>query len=160
MNNSVRMYATDDGSYLRIKLNELQVEQVKAISLWQPWASAISFGLKHYETRGWKTNYRGKLVICSARKNSKQQRQTYKEIKNKLAIETNWNDLPRGYAIAICDLTDCTFMTDDFIRTIKDVERECGDWQVGRYAWKLENIYIPKKPIPVTGKQGLWNFDL
>ena len=26
---------------------------MKAISLWQPWASAIAVGAKRYETRGW-----------------------------------------------------------------------------------------------------------
>jgi hypothetical protein len=51
--------------------------QIKAISLHQPWVSLIALGVKQFETRGWSTNYRGKLVICAAKKNSKQQQSQY-----------------------------------------------------------------------------------
>lgn len=40
---------------------------MKAISLWQPWASLMQTGAKTWETRSWKTNYRGPLVICSTK---------------------------------------------------------------------------------------------
>jgi len=33
-----------------------------AISIHQPWASLIAFGEKRYETRSWKTDYRGLLL--------------------------------------------------------------------------------------------------
>lgn len=36
---------------------------MKAISLWQPWASAIACGAKHIETRHWSMAYRGPLLI-------------------------------------------------------------------------------------------------
>jgi len=36
---------------------------MKAITLCQPWASAIAVGLKVYETRSWKTSYRGPLAV-------------------------------------------------------------------------------------------------
>ncbi len=42
--------------------------EFKAISLWQPWASLLVMGLKHWLNMSWKTDYRGKLVICSAKK--------------------------------------------------------------------------------------------
>ena len=41
--------------------------KIKAISLWQPWANLIAVGAKKYETRSWKTNYRGALLICASR---------------------------------------------------------------------------------------------
>ena len=44
------------------------IAQIKAISLHPPYASLIKMGLKHFETRSWPTNYRGKLVICAAKK--------------------------------------------------------------------------------------------
>src|SRR3972149_12240119 len=40
---------------------------MKAISLWQPWASLIAVGAKKYETRSWDTPYRGPLVICASK---------------------------------------------------------------------------------------------
>ncbi|BAY87775.1 hypothetical protein NIES267_72990 (plasmid) [Calothrix parasitica NIES-267] len=127
---------------------------LKAISLWQPWASLIELGLKHYETRSWKTKYRGKLLICSAAKSTKEQYQQYlkidSEVKLPLWDETNFL---RGYALAICDLVDCIDITPEFINQQSQIEMLCGDWQVGRYAWKLENIQPIAKPFAVKGKQ-------
>ena len=32
---------------------------MKAITVWQPWAWLLAAGIKHDETRSWRTNYRG-----------------------------------------------------------------------------------------------------
>jgi hypothetical protein len=128
----------------------------KAISLWLPWASLIPLGLKHYETRSWKTNYRGKLLICSAVKSTKDQYQQYLKICNEVELPP-WSDFLRGCAIAVCDLVDCVEMTAEFIGQQSQTEILCGDWQIGRYAWKLENIQPITEPFAVKGKQGLFN---
>jgi len=39
---------------------------MKAITLWQPWASLLACGAKQYETRSWPTNYRGPIAIHAA----------------------------------------------------------------------------------------------
>lgn len=36
---------------------------MKALSLWQPWATLIQVGVKWIETRSWRTAYRGPLAI-------------------------------------------------------------------------------------------------
>ena len=41
-------------------------EPVRALTLWQPWSSAVPLGLKTVETRGWSTKYRGVLLITAA----------------------------------------------------------------------------------------------
>ncbi|MBW4607733.1 MAG: ASCH domain-containing protein [Hassallia sp. WJT32-NPBG1] len=128
---------------------------LKAISLWQPWASLIPLGLKHYETRSWKTNYRGKVLICSTAINSKQHKQ-YLKICEQLQLPP-WENFPHGCAIALCDLVDCIEMTAEFISQQSTTEILCGDWQMGRYAWKLENIQGITEPLAVKGKQGLFN---
>ena len=63
-------------------------------------------------------------------------------------------------AIAVCDLTDCIEMTEEFIKQQTETEIICGDWQVGRFAWKLENVQPIDPPIPLKGQQGLWNVNL
>jgi hypothetical protein len=73
-----------------------QPDMIKAISLWQPWASFIPQGLKHYETRSWKTSYRGKLLICSTVENSKQYNE-YLKIYDKLQLPP-WQDFLHGQA--------------------------------------------------------------
>ncbi len=126
--------------------------------LWQPWASLIPLGLKHYETRSWKTNYRGKLLICSAAASSGQHKE-YLKICSEIELPP-WSDFPHGCAIAICDLVDCIEMTPEFIEQQSKTEILCGDWQVGRYAWKLENIELITEPFAVKGKQGLFNISV
>ncbi|NJO60323.1 MAG: ASCH domain-containing protein [Richelia sp. RM2_1_2] len=141
------------GEYSTTKSNT-----VKAVSLWQPWASLIELGLKHYETRSWKTLYRGKLLICSTAKSTKTQYQQYLKICNEVQLP-DWNEInfPYGYTIAICNLVDCIEMTPEFIAQQSQTEILCGDWQVGRYAWKLEKIQLITEPFTVKGKQGLFN---
>ena len=40
---------------------------MKAITIWQPWASLLVSGRKRYETRSWATSYRGPIAIHAAR---------------------------------------------------------------------------------------------
>lgn len=41
---------------------------MKAITLWQLWASLLACGAKKYETRSWATSYRGPIAIHAAKK--------------------------------------------------------------------------------------------
>ncbi|BAZ33613.1 hypothetical protein NIES4074_61270 (plasmid) [Cylindrospermum sp. NIES-4074] len=122
---------------------------IKAITIHQPWASLIGL-YKWYETRNRLTNYRGKIAIHAA---VEQEDSEY--------LYSGFEDLlPRknltfGAIIAIADLTDCIKMTEEFIAQQSPTERRCGNWNVGRYAWKLENVQILSEPIPARGMPGL-----
>ena len=39
---------------------------MKALTIWQPWASLLVSGQKKYETRSWATSYRGPIAIHAA----------------------------------------------------------------------------------------------
>lgn len=39
---------------------------MKAITIWQPWATLLPLGIKLYETRSWATSYRGPIAIHAA----------------------------------------------------------------------------------------------
>lgn len=41
---------------------------MKALTLWQPWASLVALGIKTIETRSWSTQYRGPLAIHAAKR--------------------------------------------------------------------------------------------
>lgn len=140
---------------------------IKAISLHQPWASLIPMGLKKYETRSWSTSYRGPLLICAAKKFSIHQKLTHNYFINKyqqILVDTDnyieWDDLPFGCAVALVELTDCIKMTQTFINQQLQSELDTGDWRVGRMAWQLENIQRIIRPIPITGRQGLFNAEI
>jgi activating signal cointegrator 1 len=124
------------------------VAVMRAISLWQPWASAIPMGLKMFETRGWKTNYRGPLIVHAAKRMTSEQKTFI------MANSLPYN-LPLGNIVAICELTGI-FETEFLTKVISDTERTFGDYAPGRYGWLLENIR-PIGPIPFKGGQGFFN---
>jgi hypothetical protein len=131
--------------------------ELKAISLWQPWATAIALGKKQYETRSWGTTYRGRLLICSAKKELDESASYARSLVTKGAF--NPKDFPLGVAICVCDLVDCLKMDSYLIdRKVTRYERQLGDWSIGRYAWKLDRV-IPVEPIPIKGQQGLFTVD-
>jgi hypothetical protein len=129
-------------------------ETIQAITLHQPWASIIANGFKEYETRHWKTDYRGLIAIHAGKKQG--------SLNPRLLEFAGIGDaskLPAGAVVAIAELTDCILMTEEFIATQPKTERDCGDWTIGRYAWKLENVRAIE-PVAISGKQGLWAIEI
>ena len=81
--------------------------------------------------------------ICSAKKQSLELKKAYIDIASKLPndlVIPEYKNLPMGCAIAIVHLADCIHMDEDFIKRQDIVEISCGNWQPGRYAWKLTDI--------------------
>jgi hypothetical protein len=133
--------------------------ELTAITLYQPWASLIAKGCKQYETRDWPTNHRGLIVIHAGRKPKGKQ-----ELREHDKILASFNDLltedcPYSSVIAIAELTDVILMTDEIIGQQTETELRCGNWAVGRYAFKLENVRAIE-PMAATGKQGLWKWKI
>lgn len=42
--------------------------EMRALTIWQPWASLVACGAKIYETRSWATKYRGPIAIHAAKR--------------------------------------------------------------------------------------------
>ena len=117
---------------------------MKAISLKQPWASFIAIGQKTIETRTWKTNYRGELLIVSSKS----------KIEKGLPYAGLFNlKLEFGKALAIVNLVDCRPMKKE------DEEKAMCPCSPGRYAWILENIR-KIEPFPVKGQLGLYDVEI
>jgi hypothetical protein len=134
---------------------------MKAISLWQPWASAMASGIKQNETRSWPTSYRGDLVICSAKR-----KPTPEEVGERETYETALA-LPYGCALCVVELFDClpterfttqTSGADSFIM-LSETEADLGNYMPGRFAWRTRNCRELKRPVPLRGYQGIWNLD-
>jgi hypothetical protein len=131
---------------------------IRAITLWQPYASLVACGAKQYETRHWKTDYRGDLVIHAAAKRDFEiwQYCSLPQVSAVLAQHgiTRKEHLIFGAALCVVTLTDCVPT-----ECIPQVERVLGDYSANRYAWKLENVRLFVKPIPCAGAQGLWTWE-
>lgn len=130
----------------------LAPDRVRAISLWQPWASAVALGLKTYETRHWWTGYRGPLVIHAARRWTRAERE-FAAVEH--ALGRLPKRLPLGALVCICDLVDVQ-PTEDAALAIGAVERIYGNYAPGRFAWKLENVRAFDEPIVWAGRQGFF----
>lgn len=130
---------------------------MKAITVWQPWASAIAAGVKGYETRTWATAYRGPVIVHAART-----RRGLKAL-NRPPFAFLQSDLPFGAAIAVANLVD-VIPTGQYAllpeKRIPSGQAPFGDYAPGRFAWKLENIRAFKRPIPAKGAQGFWRWTL
>lgn len=86
---------------------------MKALTIHQPWASLLACGAKKYETRGWKTNYRGPIAIHASKAvdpNVFQYLCCKTSTMNQLIAcgitPTNIYDLPKGAIVAIGELVN------------------------------------------------------
>jgi hypothetical protein len=137
---------------------------MKAITLYQPWASSIAVGGKKIETRSWPCeDYRGPIAIHAGKKTDELNR--FWEIPfadvliHDAPRELNYygpESLPLGCIVAVALLVDCV-PTDGL--EVDELEALLGDFSPGRWAWKLENIKRLDPPIPARGYQKLWDWD-
>lgn len=135
---------------------------MKAITIWQPWAGALAAGIKENETRSWPTKYRGPIAIHAAIKEALSGLAQIPEptaLKIMEALDCGWDEMPRGAIIATGELVDCIRITPELVATLSPDELALGDYTPGRYAWKLANVRRLPDPVPVKGKQGLWNWE-
>ena len=146
---------------------------MKALTIWQPWASLIACGAKQFETRSWATKYRGPIAIHAAMKDPTKLPLLGKEAFERIVREEicagrcpSWCFMPTGKVIATAELVNVWRIVHHpgtYIPRLGDYfvpkkETDLGDWTPGRYAWELANVKFLPEPIPVKGKQGLWNF--
>lgn len=138
------------------------VSSMKAITVWQPWASLIAFGAKHFETRSWATGHRGLLAIHAGAALRLEHRALCAEEPFRSALRRGGildaNRLPLGKVVAIVSLIDCVRVGPGFT-LFSEAERAFGDFTPGRYAWRLASPLPLVRPIPVPGHQGLWDWD-
>ena len=128
---------------------------MKVLSITEPYATLIRDGIKKIETRSWKTNYRGELLIHAS---STRIPQRYRE-NEKLMSLVDLNNLHFGQIVCKCLLVDCIELTNEVINDIKEnhpTEFICGFYEKGRYAWVLEDVQTVDSD-KVKGSLGLWN---
>ncbi len=142
---------------------------MKAITIWQPWASLLATGAKQYETRSWATSYRGPIAIHAAKKDISDVLHILpRHLANKMkeTIGTELKDLPTGSVIATAELVNVwsiAYYPGTYLPVLGDYfvperERAFGDWTSGRFAWEFSNMKLID-PVPAKGKQGLWRWE-
>lgn len=93
---------------------------MKAITLWQPWASLWGSGAKEYETRSWATSYRGPIAIHASKTcfgpyacelpvgfTDAVIKALWPGETDPCTIVDNWDEFPLGAIIATAELVKC-----------------------------------------------------
>ncbi|WP_394430419.1 ASCH domain-containing protein [Streptomyces sp. SGAir0957] len=114
--------------------------EVRALTLWQPWASCIAYGTKRIENRPWETGYRGWLLLHAGLTCD---RAAYDL---PLARPFLTRPQPRGAVLAVGRLVDC-----------HPGDGYCTLWSAaGLWHWKLADVRPLPRPLPCPGARGLW----
>jgi hypothetical protein len=128
---------------------------MKAISLWQPWASLI--GIKRNETRHWSTRHRGAIAIHAAQRFQREERAFAERPEiAKLLAPLTIHTVPLGAIVALAQLDGCVR-----VETIRDslspTELLLGNYDDDRWAWMFSHFVLLTHPIPYKGRQGLFD---
>lgn len=135
---------------------------IRVLSMWQPWATLYTSGLKEYETRAWDTPVRG-LVLIHATKHLERDvcivNSFYRAAFAELGIVSP-SQLPLGAIVGSVEIV-ATCRTDAQFgprKTISQREDNFGDWSPDRFAWRARNAR-QCEPAPIAGRQGWWFVD-
>lgn len=129
---------------------------MKALSLWQPWASLVAVGAKTIETRSWMppARFDGERIAIHAAKRTDDlallTRDPFRRALERAGV------LPLGAIVATVRLVGVEQITPDLCRVLSGDELAFGNYSTGRYAWHLSDPIL-LEPIPTTGRQGFFD---
>lgn len=132
---------------------------MRAISLWEPYASAMALGVKHNETRGRDTQIRGDLAIHVARLpltrfgRSNPRVELWEKLQ---AITQTKLDCRFGHIICVVDLYATMTSQDYLAQHYSALEAPWGDYSIDRWVWRTRNPRPLANPILTRGHQGFW----
>lgn len=133
---------------------------MKALPLWQPWASLIAIGAKRIETRHWPAPPRliGERIAIHATKRTTElwlcEEHPFSE------YDLDHETLPLGAIVATSVIDRCTEMSELGIAELEDTmphEYAFGLYEIGRFAWILRDVERLEAPVPFRGSQGIFD---
>jgi hypothetical protein len=126
---------------------------MRALTLKQPYASAIAAGIKHYEIRSWRTRYRGQLLIHAGAR-----RVAHRCVDSNMYVR-------ESQFVAACNLHECLeiikrgrgyALLADGTRVCDRRELELGGFSVGSFAWELRDVSPIESCDRIIGRLSLW----
>lgn len=151
---------------------------MKALPLWQPWATLVAAVEKRIETRGWQPprSALGTRIAIHATKGGLTQAELHRllgaqpfaeVLRRALGLDPDASvvgmarALPRGAILATATLARCVPITPERAASLEarnPQEYAFGDYTPGRFAWVLTDVQPLGRPVPCKGSQGM--FDL
>ncbi|GAA3417649.1 hypothetical protein [Streptosporangium vulgare] len=161
------------------------ITPIKALSIKQPWAWAISrravtYAGKDVENRTWTTEYRGLLAIHASltwdRAGGDSDmiwtawgeyiRTTPDRRTASTTLDRRGAEFPTGAIVAVADLDQihhsASCVRPAYLGEIHPFgPYKCSPWAVGgdggMYHWRLANVRLLAEPVACTGRLSLWN---
>ena len=133
---------------------------MKVITILQPYATLIALGEKHIETRGWKADFLGPLLI-HAGKSPAMVSECYQEPIKSILLKhgiTSPSKMLFGYALAVTKLVSFT-RSEVLVKTISATERHLGNYVPGRWGWGLKGTRRLDTAFQLRGAQGLFDWE-
>lgn len=129
-------------------------DNMKTLSIKQPWASLIAHGIKDVENRTWRTKHRGRIYIHASGKPAFTHKDYYKNLTQKQVIDALnafggvWPKFIDSAIIGEVEIVDCGINHPSIW-----AEKDCWNWV-------LANPVIYDKPIlNVKGALSLWEYE-
>ena len=150
---------------------------MRALTVWQPWASMLAAEIKTCETRGhaFPKRYLGQRIAIHAAK-TEQGLEMVDPIHSPVekAMQEHfggldwWRRIPFGAVVATAVISRSVhlpYTKEGRMKLGIDLARrfaadeDYGDFTPGRHAWLLDDVQRLERPIPARGQQGLWVWD-
>lgn len=123
-----------------------EIENLKCLSIKQPWASLIIKGIKNIENRSWGTDKEKWFLVHATKEYDKNTLENKPKIVNKLKT-INWRNFPTRVILGIAHITN--------------VESECDIdkylWATGPKCWHIDFVYEFNTPINSNGALSFWS---
>ena len=143
---------------------------MKALPLWQPWATLVAIGAKRVETRAYPPErlglYRGQRIAIHATKTESElgvcAREPFLSVLKDagLRIPLGPQSFPLGGIVATAVLDRAAEITPESAARLereKPQEFAFGDYTPGRWAWVLRDVTEVDPFVPVRGSQGTFD---
>lgn len=123
---------------------------MKVITLKQPWATLVAEGLKKYEFRSWKTNYRGRILIHAGKSIDKVGMERVKHLNL---------EYPTSKILGEVEIFACLKLNESINKKIIKENPIIYGHKEDRtgYAWVLRNNKKIDSNKIIKGKLGIWN---
>lgn len=135
--------------------------QLQVLSVHQPWASLLVWGLKVFETRTWfrASLFQAPLLIHAGKAFPSAYKSLGQDPHFARAFEVmgELDALPRGAVVGVVHVVDY-YRAEDVRDSIGNAERAFGDYRPGRWVWltALQHARRFNQPVEAPGYQRLF----
>ncbi len=133
---------------------------MKCLSLWQVWAELVRRGLKLNETRSWPmpASLVDKPLAIHAAKVRFDSTDYFDDFCRQL-LDDAVLERPLVYGAVLCVVHPDKSVPSERMRVgLSQRELLYGNYEDKRFAWPFQDIRVLPKPIPLVGRQGIFDW--